>query len=109
MSAMGLTPRQHECLLFINEFSQKHGFSPSFDEIREALGLASKSGVHRLVHGLKQRGFIGMFNGQSRSVVIRAEPPQAQTTLLRAWKSASLNERTDFLFLIGARLECEAA
>jgi len=109
MSAMGLTPRQHECLSFISEYTKSAGFSPSYDEIKAALGLASKSGVHRLIHGLKQRGFIGIFDGQSRSVVIRVEPQQPQTNLLRAWKSASLTERTDFLFLIGARLESEAA
>jgi repressor LexA len=53
-----LTRKQHELLLFINSHLQAHGVSPSFDEMKEALGLKSKSGIHRLITGLEERGFL---------------------------------------------------
>ena len=53
-----LTVKQHELLLFINKRLNEAGVSPSFDEMREALDLKSKSGVHRLISALEERGFI---------------------------------------------------
>ena len=53
-----LTKKQHELLLFINKRLGDSGVCPSFDEMKEALGLKSKSGVHRLITGLEERGFI---------------------------------------------------
>ena len=53
-----LTKKQHELLLYINKRLSEDGVSPSFDEMKEALNLASKSGVHRLVSALEERGFI---------------------------------------------------
>ncbi|HVL78178.1 MAG TPA: repressor LexA, partial [Sphingomicrobium sp.] len=53
-----LTSKQHELLMFIRERLDRGGVSPSFDEMREALDLKSKSGVHRLVSALEERGFI---------------------------------------------------
>src|SRR3546814_5652942 len=53
-----LPKKQHELLLFIHRHLQKNGVSPSFDEMKDALALKSKSGIHRLIPGLEERGFI---------------------------------------------------
>ena len=53
-----LTRKQHELLLFIHRRLSETGVSPSFDEMKDALKLASKSGVHRLITALEERGFI---------------------------------------------------
>src|SRR3546814_10267832 len=53
-----LTRKQHELLSFINERLSTSGISPSFEEMKEALDLKSKSGVHRLISALEERGFI---------------------------------------------------
>ena len=53
-----LTAKQRELLLFIDARLKESGISPSFDEMREALDLKSKSGVHRLISALEERGFI---------------------------------------------------
>ena len=53
-----LTRKQQELLLFISERLSEGGVSPSFDEMKDALGLKSKSGIHRLITGLEERGFI---------------------------------------------------
>ena len=53
-----LTRKQRELLLFINQRLTATGVSPSFDEMKDALHLRSKSGIHRLVSGLEERGFI---------------------------------------------------
>ncbi|WP_034961025.1 LexA family protein, partial [Komagataeibacter kakiaceti] len=53
-----LTKKQHELLLFIDGHLRSTGFSPSFDEMKDALGLRSKSGIHRLISALEERGFL---------------------------------------------------
>jgi SOS-response transcriptional repressor LexA len=53
-----LTKKQHELLMFINQRLNGTGVSPSFDEMKDALNLRSKSGIHRLISGLDERGFI---------------------------------------------------
>ena len=53
-----LTRKQHELLMFIHERLKEAGIPPSFDEMKEALDLASKSGIHRLITALEERGFI---------------------------------------------------
>ena len=53
-----LTRKQSELLAYLSDHMQRHDVPPSFDEMRDALGLASKSGVHRLVSGLEERGYI---------------------------------------------------
>lgn len=67
----GLTKRQRDLLNYIREYVGTHGFSPSFEEMKDALDLASKSGVHRLVNGLEERGFIESLHGQARSIKLR--------------------------------------
>src|ERR1700742_2351681 len=65
-----LTRKQHELLLFINERLSRGGVSPSFDEMKEALGLRSKSGIHRLITGLEERGFIRRLPHRARALEV---------------------------------------
>ena len=53
-----LTAKQHELIQFIQTRLEETGISPSFEEMKEALDLKSKSGVHRLISALEERGFI---------------------------------------------------
>ena len=53
-----LTRKQHELLIFIDKHLRQTGFSPSFEEMKEALKLKSKSGIHRLITALEERGFL---------------------------------------------------
>lgn len=66
--ACSMTKRQRDLLLFIQSYSKKNGFCPSFDEMREALGLRSKSGVHRLIKSLEERGHITSLYHRARSI-----------------------------------------
>lgn len=59
----GLTKAQHKTLMVIRDYIDRHGFSPSYDEIRDALELSSKSGVHRLISALKVRGYVSSSGG----------------------------------------------
>ena len=65
-----LTAKQHELLLFINTRLNESGVSPSFDEMREALDLKSKSGVHRLISALEERGFIRRLPNRARALEV---------------------------------------
>jgi repressor LexA len=69
-----LTKKQHELLLFIHKHLQKHGVSPSFDEMKAALELKSKSGIHRLITGLEERGFIRRLAHRARAVEVLRLP-----------------------------------
>ena len=62
-----LTRKQHELLMFIHERIQETGVSPSFDEMKEALDLRSKSGIHRLITALEERGFIRRLAHRARA------------------------------------------
>lgn len=68
--AAGLTPRMKECLDFIRACIENGGISPSFGEIAEAMGLASRGGVARLVESLEQRGFIKRTPGHARTIIL---------------------------------------
>lgn len=68
----GLTKRQRDLLLFIRSYVGKNGIVPSFDEMKEALGLASKSGIHRLISALEERGFIRRIPGRARAITLVA-------------------------------------
>ena len=65
-----LTSKQHELLMFINERLTRTGVSPSFDEMREALELKSKSGVHRLISALEERRFIRRLPNRARALEV---------------------------------------
>ncbi|MDB5360135.1 MAG: lexA [Rhodospirillales bacterium] len=65
-----LTKKQHELLVFINERLAESGVSPSFEEMKEALNLKSKSGIHRLISGLEERGFIKRLAHRARALEV---------------------------------------
>jgi repressor LexA len=69
-----LTRKQHELLLFIHGHLGAHGVSPSFDEMKDALGLRSKSGIHRLITALEERGFIRRLAHRARAVEVLRLP-----------------------------------
>ena len=71
-----LTRKQHELLLFINKRLAEGGISPSFDEMKEALGLKSKSGIHRLITGLEERGFLKRLPHRARALEVMRLPEQ---------------------------------
>src|ERR1700693_4988792 len=74
-----LTRKQHELLMFIHERIKETGVSPSFDEMKEALDLASKSGIHRLITALEERGFLRRLPHRARSLEVVKLPQQATT------------------------------
>lgn len=65
-----LTRKQYELLLFIQDRQGEGGVSPSFDEMKEALGLKSKSGIHRLISALEERGFIRRLPHRARAIEV---------------------------------------
>lgn len=69
-----LTAKQHELLLFIQKRLEETGISPSFEEMKEALDLKSKSGVHRLISALEERGFIGRLPNRARALEVLKQP-----------------------------------
>lgn len=69
-----LTRKQHELLLFIHERLKEAGIPPSFDEMKEALDLASKSGIHRLITALEERGFIRRLPNRARALEVLRLP-----------------------------------
>lgn len=72
-----LTTKQRELLMFIHERIKETGVSPSFDEMKEALDLASKSGIHRLITALEERGFIRRLAHRARALEVIKMPDQA--------------------------------
>src|SRR6188472_379724 len=72
-----LTAKQRELLLFIDNRLKEDGVSPSFDEMREALDLKSKSGVHRLISALEERGFIRRLPNRARALEVLKLPDSA--------------------------------
>jgi len=72
-----LTRKQTDLLLYINQRLQDDGVSPSFDEMRDALGLKSKSGIHRLISGLEERGFIRRLPHRARALEVMRLPESA--------------------------------
>jgi repressor LexA len=69
-----LTPKQRELLLFIHERIQQAGVPPSYDEMKEALDLKSKSGIHRLIMALEERGFIRRLPHRARALEVMKVP-----------------------------------
>ena len=65
-----LTNKQRELLLYINQRLTATGVSPSFDEMKDALNLKSKSGIHRLVSGLEERGFLKRLPHRARALEV---------------------------------------
>ena len=79
-----LTRKQYELLLFIHRHLGEHGVSPSFDEMKEALSLRSKSGIHRLITGLEERGFIRRLPHRARALEVVRLPENQPATAGKA-------------------------
>jgi repressor LexA len=69
-----LTAKQHELLRFIQRKLEETGISPSFEEMKDALDLRSKSGVHRLISALEERGFIRRLPNRARALEVLRQP-----------------------------------
>lgn len=69
-----LTAKQHELIRFIQQRLEETGISPSFEEMKEALDLRSKSGVHRLISALEERGFIRRLPNRARALEVLKQP-----------------------------------
>ena len=74
-----LTRKQHELLMFIHTRIKETGVSPSFDEMKDALDLASKSGIHRLITALEERGFLRRLAHRARALEVVKMPQEAGT------------------------------
>ena len=75
-----LTSKQRELLLFIHERLKETGVSPSFDEMKDALDLASKSGIHRLITALEERGFLRRLAHRARALEVLKLPDSSTTS-----------------------------
>lgn len=82
-----LTAKQHELLLFIQQRLEETGISPSFEEMKDALNLKSKSGVHRLISALEERNFIRRLPNRARALEVLKQPENV------AAKPAAANDR----------------
>jgi len=74
-----LTRKQHELIRFIQVRLEETGVSPSFEEMKEALDLKSKSGVHRLISALEERGFIRRLPNRARALEVLRQPEDVGT------------------------------
>jgi len=74
-----LTRKQHQLLMFIHEKIQEQGISPSFDEMKDALQLKSKSGIHRLITGLEERRFLRRLPHRARALEILRLPDNIES------------------------------
>ena len=79
-----LTRKQHELLIFIDHHLRTTGFSPSFEEMKEALTLRSKSGIHRLISALEERGFLRRHHHRARALEVIKMPEKVAEPVARA-------------------------
>ncbi len=75
-----LTRKQHQLLMFIDAHLREHGVSPSFEEMKEALSLKSKSGIHRLITALEERGFLKRLAHRARALEVLRRPETLEPT-----------------------------
>jgi len=75
-----LTAKQHELLLYIQRKLEETGISPSFEEMKDALDLKSKSGVHRLISALEERGFLRRLPNRARALEVLRQPENVTAT-----------------------------
>src|SRR5271154_5955453 len=81
-----LTKKQSELLRFIHDRLQAEGVPPSFEEMKEALDLRSKSGIHRLIMALEERGFIKRLANRARAIEVLRLPESATVATPRPQK-----------------------
>lgn len=95
-----LTPKQHDLLMFIHERLEESGVSPSFDEMKDALGLRSKSGIHRLITALEERGFIRRLAHRARALEVIKLPEsfsakQADNVVVGPFRLSKQEDRSE--------------
>ncbi|MEO8668742.1 MAG: transcriptional repressor LexA [Bauldia sp.] len=76
-----LTRKQHELLMFVHQRLKESGVPPSFDEMKDALDLRSKSGIHRLIKALEERGFIRRLPNRARAIEVLRLPESTAPAL----------------------------
>jgi len=86
-----LTAKQHELIRFIQQRLEETGISPSFEEMKEALDLKSKSGVHRLISALEERGFIRRLPNRARALEV-IKNPEDSTPIPRTTPALAAND-----------------
>lgn len=87
-----LTRKQHELICFINDRLAETGVSPSFEEMKDALDLKSKSGVHRLISALEERGFIRRLPNRARALEVMKLPEGGTATARAAGNESNVIE-----------------
>src|SRR5580698_9012865 len=96
-----LTRKQYELLMFIHERVRETGIPPSFDEMKDALDLKSKSGIHRLITALEERGFLRRMEKRARALEVlklpdnMAETLRPATTRSQAQRSSAIRHGRD--------------
>lgn len=88
-----LTRKQHELICFINDRLDETGVSPSFEEMKEALDLKSKSGVHRLISALEERQFIRRLPNRARALEVLKMPERGANTPTKSAAAPAANVR----------------
>ena len=91
-----LTRKQHELITFIQNKLEESGISPSFEEMKEALDLKSKSGVHRLISALEERGFIRRLPNRARALEV-IKTPEGSVMKAAPRSAANANSVNDAL------------
>lgn len=95
-----LTPKQHKLLVFIDEFIKETGHCPSFEEMKEAVGLKSKSGIHALLNSLIERGFVRKLAHKARALEVIKMPQVEQQEKELLDNIANDNNDSDFSLMI---------
>lgn len=84
-----LTRKQYELLVYIDKHLKQTGFSPSFEEMKEALTLKSKSGIHRLISALEERGYLGRRHHRARALEVLRLPDNMESRATTAAASGN--------------------
>ena len=93
-----LTKKQKNLLLFINKKLRSSGVSPSYEEMKESLNLKSKSGIHRLISALEERGFIKRLHNKARAIKIIKEQDHKSPSLAETYLNTSGNSYKIFIY-----------
>lgn len=96
-----LTKKQHQLLVFIRERMAAEGVAPSFDEMKEALNLKSKSGIHRLITALEERGFLRRLPHRARALEVLKLPENAAERLADRNGERAQREKPGFNVITG--------
>lgn len=109
-----MTPTTLRLLRFVDRYQKHHGIAPSFEEMRTALGLASRSGVHRILAALEGEGFIRRERNQIRAIeIVKAVPytgePAYSVEALRALSDGAFAALLDRIIQLSRERPARAA